>query len=81
MCQCALQPSGEVTARRIVHPLTAAKKNSKIEAEKQNLFLRILHKKIGISHMHAGTESASSRRANVEPYEDDKDSSDSEPDL
>ena len=31
--------------------------------------------------MPAGIESVSSRRANVEPYEDDEHSSDSEPDL
>ena len=68
-------------ARRIVHPLTTAEKNSKIEVEKQNLFLRILHKKIGTSHMHVGAEAASNRRENLESYEDDEDSSLSEPDL
>ena len=81
MCQWVLQPSGEVIARRTVRPLTAAEKNSKIEAEKQNLFIRILHKKIGTSHMPTGIESSSSRMENVDLYEDDEDSSDSEPDL
>ena len=81
MCQWVLQPSGEVMARRTVRPLTVAETNSKVEAEKQKLFLRILHKKIGTSHIPAGTEEPSNRKANVEPYEDDEDSSDSEPDL
>ena len=81
MCQWVLQPSGEVIARRTLLPLTVSEINSKIESEKQKIFLRILHKKIGTSHTPAGTEAASNRKANVEPYEDDEDSSNSDPDL
>ena len=81
MCQWVLQPSGEVIERRTVIPLTVTEINNKVESEKQKLFLRILHKNIGISHTPAGKETPSNRKANVEPYEDDEDSSDSNPDL
>ena len=81
MCQWVLQPSGQVIARHTVCPLTVAENNSKIEEDKQKIFLQILHKKIGTAHNPTGTEAASNRKANIEPYEDNEDSSDSDPDL
>ena len=81
MCSWVLKPSGEVVAIRTVHPLTVAKINSKIKVEKQKTFLRILRKNIGTSRAPAGIEEASNMKAKVEPYEHDKDSSDSDPDL
>ena len=81
MCQWALQPSGEVIARGIVHPLNVAEINSKLKAEKQKLFLRVLRKKIGTSHAPMGVEMPSNVKSNVEPHEDDVDSSDSDPYL
>ena len=81
MCQWAFQTSGQVIVRHIVLPLTAAETNSKIEEDKQKIFLQILHKKIGMSHSPAGTEEASNRKVNIESYEDNDDSSDSDPDL
>ena len=76
-----MQPSGQVIARRTVCPLSVAEVNIKIEVEKQKKFLRILHKNIGTSRAPAGTEETSNRKANVEPYGDDEDSSDSSPAL
>ena len=81
MCQYALQPSGQVIARCTLYPLTVAENNSKIEEEKKKIFLHFLHKKIGTAHKPKGAEAASNRRANIEPYENNKDSSNSDPDL
>ena len=64
-----------------MYPLTLAEINSKVESKKQKIFFLILHKKIGTSHAPVGTEIPSNRKANVEPYEDDEYSSDSDPDL
>ena len=72
---------GQVIARRTVRPLTVVENNSKIEEEKQKIFLQILHKKIGTAHKPIGTEAVSNRKANVEPYEYNEDPSDSDPDL
>ena len=76
MCQWVLQPLGQVIARSTVRPLTVAESNSKLEEEKQKIFLQNLHKNIGKAHKHA-----SDRKENIKPYEDNEDSSDSDPDL
>ena len=64
-----------------MYPLTVAEINYKKEADKQKIFLRSLHKKIGTSHAPMGVEMPSNVKSNVEPHEDDVDSSDSDPYL
>ena len=76
MCQWVLQPSGKVIPRRTVSSLNVAERHSKIESEKQKLFLNILHDKIGTSLKPATSDESSIRKPNVTPYEDDEDSSD-----
>ena len=71
MCQWILQPSGEVIARSIVCMLTISELNSNVDAEKQRIFLRILHKRVGISQTLVGIGAPLNRKANAEPYEND----------
>ena len=72
MCQWMLQHSGEETARCAVLPVTVAEENSKTEAEKQKLFLHIMHNLIGTSQTPAGIGSPSNIKKKYEPYEDDE---------
>ena len=61
-----------IIARSTVCRLTVAELNIKVKAEKQKLFLRILHKRIGTSKILGGKGVPSNRKENVEPYEDDE---------
>ena len=75
MRQWKLKPSGVLIARSPMLPLTVAEKNSKAEEEKQKISLCIVHKHISTSHAPVVTEAPSNVKANVEPYEDDEESS------
>ena len=60
-----MQPSGVVIVRSTSRLLMVAEKNSKVEEEKQKIFLHILHKRIGTSQKHTGTGIPSNRKANA----------------
>ena len=81
MCRWILQPSGEVIARCAARPLTISGEHVKVEEEKNKLFLRILYERIGISQKSSGSGVPWNRKANVEPYEDDDESSEPDPKI
>ena len=54
-----------------MRPLTIDEQNSKVEEEKQKLFLRILHKSVGTSQRPKGAGVPSNKKPNIKPREDD----------